>query len=56
MTSAAHVANWARSLPTRTIARERSESFRLWESRWTFFFLVAALSFEWAWRRRRGLP
>ncbi|TMQ65480.1 MAG: hypothetical protein E6K78_07590 [Candidatus Eisenbacteria bacterium] len=56
MTSAAHVANWARSLPTRTIARERSESFRLWESRWTFFFLVAALSLEWAWRRRRGLP
>ena len=54
--AAAHVGRWARSLPTRTLALGRSESLRLWESPWVFAVVVGALSVEWLWRRRRGLP
>ena len=54
--SAAHVARWARALPTRALALGRSESLRLWESPWVFGVVVGALSIEWLWRRRRGLP
>jgi hypothetical protein len=54
--SAAHVGRWARSLSTRTLAVGRSESLRLWESPWVFAVVVGALSVEWLWRRRRGLP
>ena len=45
-----------RSLPVRVLARSRTESIRLWESPWVFALVVGALSIEWAWRRRRGLP
>lgn len=45
-----------RSLPVRALARSRMESVRLWESPWMFALVVGALSLEWAWRRRRGLP
>ena len=45
-----------RSLGTRSLARPRTESVRLWESPWLFALVVGALSVEWAWRRRRGLP
>ncbi|HTM57352.1 MAG TPA: hypothetical protein VL123_02935 [Candidatus Udaeobacter sp.] len=34
----------------------RKETVRLWESPWIFAIVVGALSCEWAWRRRRGLP
>ena len=34
----------------------RKETLRLWESPWIFALVVGALSCEWAWRRRRGLP
>jgi hypothetical protein len=54
--SAARVAHWARALPTRALALGRSESLRLWESPWVFAMVVGALSVEWLWRRRRGLP
>jgi hypothetical protein len=47
---------WARRFEPRALARVRSESLRLWESPWLFGFVVGALSLEWAWRRRRGLP
>ena len=53
---AADLARGARSLMTRSLARARTESVRLWESPWGFAVVVAALSVEWAWRRRRGLP
>jgi len=43
-------------LPTRALARTRTESTRLWESPWVFAVVVGLLSLEWAWRRRRGLP
>jgi len=56
VSSAAHVSHWARSLSTRTLAIGRSESLRLWESPWVFAVVVGALSVEWLWRRRRGLP
>ncbi len=49
-------ARWARGLPTRALARSRTESVRLWESPWVFALVVGALSVEWAWRRKRGLP
>jgi hypothetical protein len=45
-----------RSLPIRALAHARTESVRLWESPWLFAMVVGALSLEWAWRRRRGLP
>ena len=44
------------SLATRSLARPRTESLRLWESPWLFALVVGLLSVEWAWRRRRGLP
>jgi len=50
------VSRWAASLTTRELARGRRESRRLWESPWVFAAIVGALSMEWAWRRRRGLP
>mgnify|MGYP001576503924 CR=1 FL=1 len=56
MTRADQVARWARGLPTRSLARGRTESLRLWESPWLFALVVGLLSLEWAWRRRRGLP
>jgi hypothetical protein len=55
-TSAVAAARWAATIPTRAIARARSESLRLWESPWMFAVIVGLLSVEWAWRRRRGLP
>lgn len=56
MTPASQAARWARTLGTRTLARTRTESVRLWESPWIFAVVVGALCVEWAWRRRRGLP
>ena len=56
MSRAGDAARWARGLPTRALARTRTESVRLWESPWMFAFVVGALSLEWAWRRKRGLP
>ena len=50
------VARWARSLPNATLARVPSQSVRLWESPWVIGAIIAVLSIEWAWRRRRGLP
>ncbi len=47
---------WARTLETRGLGRASTESLRLWESPWVFAVVVGALSLEWAWRRRRGLP
>jgi len=38
------------------LSRGRPESMRLWESPWVFAIVVGALSLEWGWRRRRGLP
>jgi hypothetical protein len=56
LTRAATAGVWARALPTRSLARVRTESLRLWESPWLFAVVVGALCVEWAWRRRRGLP
>jgi hypothetical protein len=56
ITEVSQVARWARSLATRSIGRAPTRSIRLWESPWVFAALVGALSLEWAWRRRRGLP
>jgi hypothetical protein len=56
VTGVAEVEHWARALETRTLARGRTESVRLWESPWVFGMIVGALSIEWIWRRRRGLP
>jgi hypothetical protein len=56
MSGAEQVSGWTRSLETQQLGRRRTESFRLWESPWTFALVIAALSVEWAWRRRRGLP
>jgi len=56
VTTAAAVAQWARTLPARALAVRRSDSIRIWESPWVFALLVGALSVEWVWRRRRGLP
>jgi hypothetical protein len=50
------VAGWARGIPSRSLARGRIDSIRLWESPWLFAVVVGLLSVEWAWRRRRGLP
>ena len=44
---------WARSLDTRSLVRNRTASARLWESPWFFAMVVAMLSVEWGWRRRR---
>jgi len=56
MSAARDAAGWGRGLSTRALARERIESARLWEWPWLFAIVVGALSIEWAWRRRRGLP
>jgi hypothetical protein len=53
---AAGVARWARTLPDAALARVPLQSLRLWESPWVIGAVIAALSIEWAWRRRRGLP
>jgi hypothetical protein len=50
------VATWMRSLGTRGLVRARTTSTRLWESPYLFAIIVGALSLEWWWRRRRGLP
>jgi len=50
------VGGWAAALPARELARGRRESQHLWESPWVFALIVGALSIEWGWRRRRGLP
>ncbi len=55
MGRAADAASWARSLEARTLVRPRTASTRLWESPWAFALVVAMLSLEWGWRRRRGL-
>jgi hypothetical protein len=54
--SVERLSRWTQGLSTRALARARTESVRLWESPWMFVAVVAALSVEWAWRRRRGLP
>jgi hypothetical protein len=56
VTPAAEVAGWARGIETRSLARAGTRSLRLWESPWVFGIVVGMLGFEWAWRRRRGLP
>lgn len=56
LSAAASAAGWARSLDTRSLVRARTNSTRLWESPWLFGVIIALLSAEWAWRRRRGLP
>ena len=56
VTGASNVTAWTRALPARALALRRSDSIRLWESPWVFALVVGALSLEWAWRRRRGLP
>jgi hypothetical protein len=56
VSGAEDVRSWARSLTTRALTRGRTESARLWESPWAFGAIVGALSVEWIWRRRRGLP
>jgi hypothetical protein len=56
VTTAARVGSWARALPARALALDRSQSIRLWESPWMFAMVVGLLGIEWAWRRRRGLP
>ena len=55
-TTEAAAGGWARALPARAIARQRTDTHRLWESPWVFALIVGSLSIEWAWRRRRGLP
>src|SRR5262249_29951641 len=47
---------WARGLDTRPLVRNRTASARLRESPWLVALVVAMLSAEWGWRRRRGLP
>ncbi len=49
-------AAWSRTLGAHTAARGRLASVRLWESPYVFAVIVAVLSLEWIWRRRRGLP
>lgn len=53
---AADVAAWARGLDPRALVRHQRATSRLWESPWLFALVVAMLSAEWTWRRRRGLP
>jgi hypothetical protein len=55
-TSDSRIERWARSMPTRALAQGHSQTRRLWESPWVFAFIIGALSIEWSWRRRRGLP
>ena len=53
---AADVAAWARGLDPHALVRHQRATSRLWESPWLFALVVAMLSAEWTWRRRRGLP
>jgi hypothetical protein len=53
---AGDVAAWSRGLRSPGAVRGRSTSVRLWESPYVFAAIVAMLSLEWIWRRRRGLP
>jgi hypothetical protein len=53
---AADVAAWARGLDPHALVRHQRATSRLWESPWMFALVVAMLSAEWTWRRRRGLP
>jgi hypothetical protein len=55
-TEAGDIGRWARDMPTRSLALGRGRTQRLWESPWVFATILAALSLEWGWRRRRGLP
>ncbi len=48
-------AAWARALDPHALVRPQRVSTRLWESPWLFAAIVALLSLEWMWRRRRGL-
>jgi hypothetical protein len=52
----ARAAEWARGIAPAKLARQRTVSTRLWESPWIFGIVVGLLAFEWATRRRRGLP
>ena len=52
----ASVSAWMRSIGSRGRSLRRTVSVRLWESPFVFAMIVGALSIEWAWRRRRGLP
>jgi hypothetical protein len=54
-TRADGVEAWARALDPRALARPQRDTVRLWESPWLFALVVALLSVEWMWRRRRGL-
>lgn len=54
-TRADGVEGWARALDPRALARPQRDTVRLWESPWLFALVVALLSVEWMWRRRRGL-
>jgi len=56
LTTAPEAGRWARGVGVRALARARTDSVRLWESPWIFAAIVGALSIEWIWRRRRGLP
>lgn len=56
ITPVANVSRWAGGIETGSLARARTSSLRLWESPWVFAIVVGMLAFEWAWRRRRGLP
>jgi hypothetical protein len=53
---AARAAEWARGISPAKLARQSTVSTRLWESPWVFALIVGLLAFEWASRRRRGLP
>ena len=55
-TGAADVEGWARALPARALDRGDTASTRLWESPFPYLAILALLSAEWIWRRRRGLP
>ena len=54
--AAGEASRLARTLQGRALTHTRTESSRMWESPWVFAMVVGALSIEWAWRRRRGLP
>jgi len=53
--TAAQLGNLPRGIAA-TLAQGPLVTARLWESPWVLALVVAALSLEWAWRRRRGLP
>ena len=55
-TPAADAGRWAGALSARSLARGRTVSRKLWETPWPYAVILALLSIEWIWRRRRGLP